>query len=175
MMNGTKVISSGPLGSLALKYSLVGTGDYNGDGMADLLWRDDAGNTSIWFMNGIEVTSGSGISGAPAKDTHWSVVGTGDFNGDGTSDIVWRDDTGNTEIWLMNGANVLAVAALGNQGTAWSIAQVGDYNGDGRSDLIWRKNDGDTTMWFMNSGTVIGTSSLGNIGTNWTIQSTDAE
>ena len=45
----------------------------------DLLWRDASGNTAIWFMNG-----------APFRrlrsrqlPTSWSVVGTGDFDGDG--------------------------------------------------------------------------------------------
>jgi hypothetical protein len=33
-----------------------------------------------------------------------SVVGTGDFNGDGMSDIVWRDTAGDISIWLINGA-----------------------------------------------------------------------
>jgi hypothetical protein len=31
---------------------------------------------------------------------------THDFNGDGKSDIVWRDTSGNVSIWLMNGATV---------------------------------------------------------------------
>ena len=30
--------------------------------------------------------------------TSWSVVGTGDFNGDGMTDIVWRDSVGDTSI-----------------------------------------------------------------------------
>jgi hypothetical protein len=31
---------------------IVETGDFNGDGMSDILWRDTSGNTAIWFMNG---------------------------------------------------------------------------------------------------------------------------
>jgi HTH-like domain len=31
---------------------LFQTGDYDGDGITDLLWRDTSGNTAIWFMNG---------------------------------------------------------------------------------------------------------------------------
>ena len=31
-------------------------------------------------------------------------VGTGDFNGDGKRDLVWRNNiTGQTAVWLMNG------------------------------------------------------------------------
>jgi hypothetical protein len=32
------------------------------------------------------------------------VVGTGDFNGDGFGDILWRDSNDNVAIWLMNGS-----------------------------------------------------------------------
>ena len=39
--------------------------------------------------------------------TNWSVVGTGDFNGDGTSDILWHDIAGDVGIWLMNGTLIL--------------------------------------------------------------------
>jgi FG-GAP repeat len=39
--------------------------------------------------------------------TTWSVLGTGDFNGDGMADIVWRDTAGNLSIWQMNAAAVL--------------------------------------------------------------------
>ena len=81
------------------------------------------------------------------------MVGTGDFNGDGKSDIVWRDTSGNTAIWLMNGAAVLSAGGLGNVPTTWSIALTGDYDGDGKSDLLWRDTSGNTAIWFMNGTT----------------------
>ena len=30
----------------------------------------------------------------------WHVVGTGDFNGDGRTDILWRNDSGRVTDWL---------------------------------------------------------------------------
>jgi VCBS repeat protein len=58
----------------------VGQRDLNGDGMADLLWSNANGDTSIWLVNGTMVSAASdlGIVGSG-----WSIVGTGDFNGDG--------------------------------------------------------------------------------------------
>jgi hypothetical protein len=82
-------------------------------------------------MNGTTVTSTATVGQVP----NWSIVGTGDFNGDGESDIVWRDAAGDAAIWLMNGAAILSAGGLGNVATTWSIVQTGDYNGGGKSDL----------------------------------------
>jgi hypothetical protein len=85
-------------------------------------------------MNGKSVLSGA-VGNIPPN---WSVADTGDFNGDGISDIVWRDNTGNVSVWLMNGSSVASAGGLGNVPTSWSIAQTGgDYNADSRSDLMW--------------------------------------
>jgi len=51
----------------------------------------------------------------------WSIVQTGDYNGDGMSDILWIDNTGNVAVWLMNGTTVASSAGLGNVGTTWSV------------------------------------------------------
>ena len=48
---------------------------------------------------------------------------TGDFNGDGMSDILWQGSDGTPAIWLMNGSNVTSFAPAGsfNPGTDWHI------------------------------------------------------
>ena len=38
-------------------------------------------------------------------DTNWAIVGVGDFNGDGKTDLLWRNtSSGENAIWYMNGA-----------------------------------------------------------------------
>jgi hypothetical protein len=64
-MNGAAVSSAGSLGNVPTTFSLLQTGDYNGDNMSDLLWRDNLGNTSIWFMNGLTVSSAAAIGNIP--------------------------------------------------------------------------------------------------------------
>ena len=50
--------------------------------MSDILWHDKCGNVAIWEMNGTTVMNQttSFVANVPA---HWSIVGTGDFDGDG--------------------------------------------------------------------------------------------
>ena len=69
-MNGASVLAAGGLGNVAASWSMVQTGDYNGDGMSDLLWRDTSGNTAMWFMNGTAIAS-TGTVGNIA--TTWTV------------------------------------------------------------------------------------------------------
>ena len=77
-----------------------------------------------------------------ATDPNWSVQGTGDFNGDGADDILWRKNDG-TEIgyWGMGGDSIQGVA-LGATDPNWSVRGIGDFNRDGADDILWRKNDG---------------------------------
>jgi hypothetical protein len=42
-----KVWSSLPIGNIPAVWSVVGTGDFNADGHADIVWRDTSGNTTI--------------------------------------------------------------------------------------------------------------------------------
>jgi hypothetical protein len=99
-------------------------------------------------MNGLSVgpTGGLGNLGT------WSVVGTGDFNGDGMWDILWKDSaSGNYAIWLMNGLAVGPTGGLGNPGGNWQVIDTGDYDGDGRSDILWKDTNSNVyVIWFMN-------------------------
>jgi FG-GAP repeat len=53
--------------------------------------------------------------------TTWTIVQTGDYDGDGKSDLLWQDTSGNTSIWFMNGTAVASSAGLGNASTGWKV------------------------------------------------------
>ncbi|HEV2043409.1 MAG TPA: M10 family metallopeptidase C-terminal domain-containing protein, partial [Sphingomicrobium sp.] len=73
-----------------------------------------------------------------------------DFNGDGRSDILWRNVDGQLSNWLgqanggfvQNNANAATVVPI-----AWAVAGTGDFNGDGRDDILWRNTDGTLSNW----------------------------
>ena len=72
-------------------------------------------------MNGAAVSSIANIGGV---STSWSIVETGDFNGDGKADILWRDTGGNTTIWFMDGMQIVQSAGLGTVPLTWTIQEV---------------------------------------------------
>ncbi len=82
----------------------------------------------------------------------------GDFNGDSTSDILWRHATrGDVWLWPMDGATKTAesyVRTVGEGG--WAIRGLGDQNGDGKADVLWRHGPtGMLYLWTMNGKTIV--------------------
>ena len=79
----------------------------------------NGGDVAIWLMNGTTRASAAGLGNVP---TDWMVVETGDFDGDGRSDILWRNTvTGDIAMWFMNGVTLASGAGVGNVSTDWVI------------------------------------------------------
>jgi Ca2+-binding RTX toxin-like protein len=75
--------------------------DFNGDGLSDVLWRQDTGRVTDWLAQGSSGNFSGNFANADANaGTDWHIAGTGDFNGDGRSDILWRNDNGDVTNWL---------------------------------------------------------------------------
>jgi RTX calcium-binding nonapeptide repeat (4 copies)/FG-GAP-like repeat len=107
-MNGTTPSSQTVFANVSTDWQIAGTGDFNGDGKSDLLWRNTNGSVAIWQMDGTTSLSQSLATPYSSVDNSWKISGTSDFNGDGKSDILWRNDNGSVETWLMNGSTVTA-------------------------------------------------------------------
>jgi hypothetical protein len=157
-------------------WQVAGTGDFNGDGAADILWRNDNGVLVDWLGQANGGFADNAASFLAAPGAAWHVAATGDFNGDGLSDILWRNDNGVLVDWLGQSNGSFADNAshfIANPGTAWSVASVGDFNGDGIDDILWRHSSGVITDWLgqTNGGFVDNAATfLANPGTAWHVQ-----
>jgi hypothetical protein len=130
---------------------------------------DTHGQTVIAIMNSVvsntdavtadDVAGVQALYGAPATTPPLSATPvftnfisySGDFNGDGRQDILWRNtQTGEVRIWYMNGATILSNDHVATVGLDWKIVGIGDFDGDGFSDILWENvNDGSFAIWTM--------------------------
>ena len=107
----------------------------------------------------------------PNPGPAWKAIGTGDFNEDGNSDILWQNaSTGQVSIWEMDGNKLIGGGAVTpNPGTAWQAIGTGDFNQDGLFDILWQnKNTGQISIWEMDGTSLIGGGPVSaNPGTSW--------
>src|SRR5690349_12474257 len=96
---------------LALVASSANAGaiaDFNGDGGSDVIWRNGTtGENYLYAMNGTTILPAEGYLRRVA-DLNWKMAAFGDFNGDGKTDIFWRNaSTGENYIYLMDGTAII--------------------------------------------------------------------
>ncbi|MGK6324727.1 calcium-binding protein [Sphingomonas sp. DT-51] len=96
-----------------------------------------------------------------------------DFDGDGKSDILWRNFAGDVTKWTSSGSGYVIndAAFYTNVVSSWQVIDVADFNGDGKGDILWRSTEGHTANWL---STGIGFSSndsnfYANVSLDWNL------
>jgi hypothetical protein len=136
-------------------WDVAAIGDFYGGGRSAVLWRNrKSGETAL----GLPGSNGSASTfyvypANPVTDLDWQVAGTGDVDGDGKAEIVWRNaTTGANAIWrsMDINANVpFSGAYIASVSVDWRIAGLGDFNGDRRSDVLWHNAaTGGNVVWW---------------------------
>ena len=93
-------------------------GDFNGDGKADILWRNSSTGGAVIWKSGLASTQ-QAVTAVTNLD--WHVVAAGDYNGDGIADILWRNlATGANVIWR-SAKSSTPQAVTGVTDLAWVI------------------------------------------------------
>ena len=142
-------------------------GDFDGDGTSDVLLQDNTlpvAQTQIMFLGGNALINGT-VTAVTAVPTvaGFTAVSSGDFNGDGKSDILWQSTTpgsSNVHVTLMDGAIIAEKSTLIGPGAGYTAYGTGDFDADGKSDILFTDAAGDALIWTMDGTSHTGTSGL---------------
>jgi len=135
-------------------WQAVGRSDYNSDGIADILLRDQTtGEWQVFIMSSEEVTQSAKLS--MTGNLSWTLKGDGDFDGDGKGDVLLRNADGRWYIYFLNGTKIKSTKRPPLPTSLdYSVAAIGDYDGDGKSDVLLRHDGGSWELFLMNGGKI---------------------
>jgi hypothetical protein len=167
MSNGA-LASWQSIGSSSTSYSVVGVGDFYGNGTSEELVRNGAGDTWFLGMSNGAAASWQEIGGA---NPTYSVVGVADFYGSGTDDILYRNNaTGDTWFEAISDGTMTGWHQIGSSNTAYSIVGTGDFFGNGTDDILYRNNaTGDTWFQSFSGGVATGWNQVGGTNPNYSV------
>jgi hypothetical protein len=149
--------------------AIVPFGDFDGDGVPDVLARDGTGVLHAYLGIGQtdydptsvkSITLGSGWKG-------YTLAAPGDLNRDGKPDLLARDSAG--RLWLYAATGKGSMSSRVQVGSGWSMYRrlvgAGDLNGDGAGDLL--AIDGSGVMWRYYGTGKGGLGSRVQVGSGW--------
>ncbi len=136
---------------------------------------DPSATIRLTLPPGVTFTSESGVFlglQPPLDEPSPRAPVSSDLNGDGKSDIVWRNvKTGEVAVWLMNGGIIGSSGLLGGVPSDWKIVGVGDVNADSMADIVWRNTaSGAVAVWFLHGLTIASVSFPGSASLDWVIK-----
>jgi sugar lactone lactonase YvrE len=134
--NGDGTFTVGQTLNSSSGYGLIATGDFNGDGIPDLVTTNyfDPGGFTVFLGKGDGTFRATPTS--PTLDYFPTSMVIGDFNGDGLLDLAFSDLNG-IEIFLGNGDGTFketSASPISVNGELFGLS-AGDFNHDGKLDL----------------------------------------
>jgi Ca2+-binding RTX toxin-like protein len=151
--------------------------DLNGDQVLNaaedisiLNFFNSSGSAGSGFIETVGNLTGANILNRFAS----APISAADFNGDGKSDILWRNtNSGEAYIYQMNGLAVANEGSVRIVSSDWQIAGTGDFDNDTKSDILWRNtNSGETYIYQMNGLAVANEGYVRNVSLDWQIAGT---
>ena len=134
--------------SVTAGWNLVGIGDFDGNGVPDLVYQNASTRQVVvdyyGGVNGSQLLTWSWLQQTDVPG--WHVATVADFDGNGVPDLVWQNDTtGQVTVHYYGGAGGATYQGFGwlERSTAlgsWPVVGAADFDGNGVPDLVFQNN-----------------------------------
>ena len=178
MTNGGALLATSPLGtgttaptnlSSAASPGMSGvataTGDFDNDGVIDLITIDNLGNLTVGLGNG-DGTFRKLTPLQPFSYTYIESIATADFNSDGNLDLAVVGSSNNVTILLGHGDGTFTVASTPATGQFPAGMAVGDWNMDGIPDIAITNDQSNNVTILLGQGDGTFTAASSTLATN---------
>ena len=139
----------GDLSQCNAGWSIFGTGATSaGKTNCDVYVKSADNVVGAWVTDPTGKVAGWETVGSFDADTQ--VLGLGDFNGDGQTDLLLRNTNGAVGCYFTSG-DVTGWNYFQSLGDEWTVSAIGDLNGDGRDDVVLKHDNGFAGSWLTQS------------------------
>ena len=128
--------------------------DFDGDGKSDILHFANKNFVRLWRSTGSRFRYLDRFPSGSAYDVaaNQYAFTTGDFNGDGKTDLIHFADKSHIRVWLSRGDGTFDIRRRDSE-RGYDLSennyhfQLGDFNGDRKTDLIHFANENAVRVW----------------------------
>jgi len=157
-----------PMGRVGLTWFVAGFGDFNNDGVTDMIMRNGVtGGLQVYDIANNQFT-GSAFMGTVGRE--WRPYGFGNFSSiPGETDMLMRNsNTGDLRVYDISNNQIIDSHPLGTIGLDWQFAGVAPIRAAGESDLVLRNvNTGAFEVYDIANNQLTGAAPLGTVGLDW--------
>lgn len=148
-------------------WQITGTGDFNKDGVADIVWRNlSSGKNEVWIMDYPQPSPSSVIS-LPSVRTTLTMAGVADLDNDNNIDLIFENSK-EIVVFFLYEFTIKCSKVLVKPLYNCTIGSLTDLNVDGYSDFVLRdQTTGINCVSFLNGGSCDTLSSIGFLPVTW--------
>jgi N-acetylneuraminic acid mutarotase len=141
--------------------------DFNGDQKSDIVFSNGVDMHYLFAMNGHAVQSSALL---PRAAPGWHLAGMGDFDANGSVDLLWQNGANPSQYWIYLLSNH-AVIGGGSLIVApgYRPTFVADFNGDGKADILFENGAGGRWIFFMNGASIASSKPVPAAAPGWVI------
>jgi hypothetical protein len=148
-----QIIGANHMGAVGLDWQTVTMGRFGSAPDGLIMQSQSTGVLEVYDIQNNTITGASQLG---TVGTDWKFSGLGNFNGDGTTDLLLRNDhTGGLQVYDIKDDKIVGTAFLGMIGTDWMYAGVGPIADDSSQNLLLRNTSGDLESYTIKNNAIL--------------------